>query len=77
MYKVLEDMDDSLLTLKDLRDEWSEIFDVREDELGPSSYKRYMESDYYDDTTYILDTQSHICYKANDFFHMHVKEELS
>ena len=31
MYKVLEDMDDNLLTLEDLQNGWDETFDFIED----------------------------------------------
>ncbi len=77
MYRVLEDMDDAVYSIDDLKNEWSEMFDYTEDALGPVSYERYTQSDYYDDTTYILDTKTHICYKANDFFHEHVKDKLN
>ncbi len=77
MFRVLEDIDDMTVTLDDLKNEWSEMFDRMEDEMGTLSYEKYMESDYYDPMTYILDTRTGICYKANDFFHEHVRQKLN
>ncbi|MCR4633808.1 MAG: hypothetical protein K5648_06760 [Erysipelotrichaceae bacterium] len=78
MYKVLEDMDDNLLTLEDLQNDWDEAFDFIED-FGKihRSYEDFLKSNFYDKTTYILDTMTNICYKANDFFHAHARKTLS
>ncbi|MBQ1287747.1 MAG: hypothetical protein IIY22_04245 [Erysipelotrichaceae bacterium] len=78
MYKVLEDMDDNLLTLEDLQNGWDETFDFIEDfDKTRNCYEDFLQSDFYDKTTYILDTRTNICYKANDFFHAHARKMTS
>ncbi len=69
MFRILEDIDNATVSLEDLKQQWKESFDSMKDETAALSYEKFMNEDYYDKTTYILDTENNICYKANDFFH--------
>ena len=75
MLLFLEQMEKPYRNAADIRKTWIKCYEDLKKETPDFKIEDFIREDYYDEGEYIFDTDSGVCYRANDYFHKVMNQE--